>query len=385
LTGSHGASNEPGREVNLGSIIALLVTIAAILYAGVVPVDLHPRNEVRWLDPGPGLEFDGRGIAYSDGPLVWEPGAEAGEVSVELWIRPSREPDDRLGQIFSFFDGDAVEPLLIAQWKSGLVIRNRLPESDAGRRYRELGSLGLLFRGHPLMIALTSGPAGTVLYLDGKESEHRSNIPIIGVEEGFGGRLVLGNSASGTTAWHGELLGIAIYRRTLTAENVASHHAAARAGGVASLAGVAGLAALYPFDERSGESAESSGGSGPALRVPLEFRRLRMPVLQLPNLRERSVDSYGRDALLNFIGFAPLGFFLVAVMCRRGRLAGRSVALGVVAFGFFLSLAIELHQVQLPERVSSSTDLLWNTLGTAFGVWLSLHGPLAIRGTQDPV
>lgn len=340
---------------------------------------------MRWLDPGPGLRFDGRGIAYSDAPLVWDPGENAGEISIELWVRPSREPDDRLGQIFSFFDGDVIEPLLVAQWKSGLVIRNRVPELDARRRYRELGALGLLFRGHPLMITLTSGESGTLLYLDGRETEHRSNIPIIDVAEDFGGRLVLGNSAFGTAPWDGELLGVAIYRRTLAAEEVADHHAAARAIGISSLAGVPGLAALYPFDARSGESAESSGASGPTLEVPLEFRRLAMPVLQLPNLRERSVDSYGRDALVNFIGFAPLGFFLVAVMCRRGRPIGRPAALGIVAFGFSLSLAIELLQVQLPERVSSSTDLLWNTLGTAFGVWLALRGPLSVRNAQGPV
>jgi VanZ family protein len=269
--------------------------------------------------------------------------------------------------------------LLVAQWKSGLVIRNRVPERDVGRRYRELGSLGLVFRGHPLMLALTSGQAGTSLYLDGRETEHRSNIPVIASGERFGGRLVFGNSASGTAPWQGELLGVAIYRRTLSGQEVASHAAAAEAHGIASLAGVAGLAALYPFDERSGESAESSGSSGPALRVPLEFRRLRLPFLRLPNLREQSVDSYGGDALVNFIGFAPLGFFLVVVMRRRGRPADRSTILGVVAFGFCLSLSIELLQVQLPERVSSSTDLLCNTLGTAFGVWLALHGPPAIR------
>jgi VanZ family protein len=336
---------------------------------------------VRWLDPGPGLAFDGRGIAYSDTPLVWEAGAQAGDVSVELWIRPSREPDDRLGQIFSFFDGEAVEPLLVSQWKSGLVIRNRVPEGAAGRRYRELGSLGLAFRGHPLMVTLTSGQAGTSLYLDGRETEHRSNIPIIAAGERFGGRLVLGNSASGNTPWHGELLGVAIYRRVLPAEEVASHHAVAKERGIASLADVEGLAALYPFDERSGEFAESSDTSGPALRVPLEFVRLRKPVLQWPNLRERSVDAYGGDALVNFIGFAPLGFFLVAVVRRRGR----SASLGIVAFGFFLSLTIELLQVQLPDRVSSSTDLLWNTLGTAFGVWFALHGPLPLRSTREPV
>jgi len=337
---------------------------------------------VRWLDPGPGLQFDGRGIAYSDGPLVWEATEGPGEVSVELWIRPSREPDDRLGQIFSLFDGDAVSPLSIAQWKSGLVIRYRVAERVAGRRYRELGALGLAFRGHPLMLALTSGPAGTSLYLDGRETEHRSNIPIIAGSQGFGGRFVLGNSASGTAPWHGELLGVAIYRRALSAEDVANHHAAAKARGVSSLASMEGLAALYPFDERSGESAESSGASGPVLNVPLEFSRLRKQILRMPNLRERSVDSYGRDAFVNFLGFAPLGFFVVVVMRRRGRAIGRTAALEIVGFGFLLSLAVELLQVQLPERVSSSTDLFCNTLGTAFGVWLALYGPLVVRNMR---
>ena len=384
LTPSHGASNQPGWEVALGSIVALLVTIAAIVYAGAVPFDRQARNDVRWLDPGPGLEFDGRGIAYSEEPLVWEPGAHAGDVSVELWVRPSREPDRRIGQIFSLFDGDAVEPLLVAQWKSGLVIRNRVRDRDAGRLYRELGSLGLLFRDQTRMIALASGQAGTVLYLDGRETEHRSNIPIIGVGEPFGGRLVLGNSASGTAPWYGELLGVAVYRRALSAEEVAAHHAIANARGIGSLVGGAGLVALYPFDERSGESAESSGAAGPPLRVPVEFRRLRMPVLQLPDLRERSVDSFGRDTLVNFFGFAPLGFFTVAVMRRRGRRVGRSAVFGIVAFGFALSLAIELLQVQLPGRVSSLTDVLWNTLGTALGVWLALQGPLAVRDPREP-
>jgi VanZ family protein len=368
----------------VGSVVALLVTLAAIFYAGVVPFDRHPGNDVSWLDPGPGLGFDRRGIAYSDGPLEWTPGPEASEVSVELWVRPLDEPDGGIGQILSLFDGEAVEPLLIAQWKSGLVIRNRLQGSIGGRPYRELGSLGLLFRGRRKMVTIVSGPSGTTLFLDGRESEQRSNIPVIAAGESFGGRLVLGNSASGTAPWHGELLGVAVYRRALSAEEVAAHHVGAIAHGVASLAGVEGLVALYSFDERSGESAASRAAAGPRLLVPVEFERLRSPVLQLPGRRGRSVDSYGRDALVNFIGFAPLGFFAAAVLLRRGRSLGRPDVIGIVAFGFAISLAVELLQVQLPARVSSSTDLLWNTLGTALGVWLALHGPLALRSPREP-
>lgn len=348
-----------------------------------VPLDLHPVNDVRWLDPGPGLAFDGRGVAYSDEPLVWGPDEDAGAMSVELWVRPASEPDDRMGEILSFFDGGAKPPLFVAQWKSGLVVRYPVPSREESRPYRELGSLGLLFRDQRRMIALTSDRDGTALYLDGRETGHRSNLPVVGVDGSFGGRLVLGNSASGVAPWRGDLLGVAIYRRALDADEVAAHHDTAVVRGVGALAGEPGLVALYPFDERSGEAAASSG-AGPRLRVPVEFQRLRRPVLQLPALRGRSFDSYGRDALLNVLGFAPFGYFAVAVLRRRGRTIGRATLFEIVAFGFALSLAIELLQVQLPERVSSSMDLLWNTLGTALGVWLALHGPLAISPPAEP-
>ena len=56
----------------MGFVAALLATIAAIAYAGMVPLRFHPVNEVEWLDPGPGLRFERRSIAYSNEVLRWE-------------------------------------------------------------------------------------------------------------------------------------------------------------------------------------------------------------------------------------------------------------------------------------------------------------------------
>jgi hypothetical protein len=363
----------------LGYVAALLATTAAIVYAGLVPLDFHPPNDVEWIDPGPGLRFERRGIAYSDEDLHWNSAGEPGAVSVELWVVPADEPDERIGQIFSIADGAAIEPLLIAQWKSGLVIRNRVSGAGGRKRYRELGALGLLFRHRLHYIALTSAPAGTAVFLDGRETTHRSNIPLIDAGEEFGGRLVLGNSPTGTAPWRGDLLGAAVYRRALDAEEIARHHDSVRAAGVASLAGEAGLVALYPFEERSGESTRSRAASGPPLRVPLDFRRLRNPALQIPDWRGRSADSYGRDALLNVIGFTPLGFFAIAAARRRGWPAGGPAVASALVLGVALSLGVELVQVQLPARVSSATDVACNSLGTALGAWLALRGPLAAR------
>jgi hypothetical protein len=344
-----------------------------------MPLEFRPPNDVVWIDPGPGLRFGSRGIAYSDEALRWDPVGEGGEVSVELWVVPADEPDLGMGQIFSLFDGAAVEPLIIAQWKSGLVIRNRVSD-DAGRlRYRELGALGLLFRGHPHYVALTSGAAGTMVFLDGRETVHRSNIPIVAAGEEFQGRLVLGNSPTGTEPWKGDLLGVAVYQRALGAEEIARHHRLVEEAGVASLAHEERLVALYPFEERTGESARSHGAAGPPLRVPLDFRRLRKPILQRPTLRGRSAGAYGRDALLNVIAFAPLGFFAVAVARRRGSGAGGRAVAGAIVLGVALSLGVELFQVHLPARVSSATDFACNTLGAALGAWLALRGPIAAR------
>jgi glycopeptide antibiotics resistance protein len=116
----------------------------------------------------------------------------------------------------------------------------------------------------------------------------------------------------------------------------------------------------------------------------VDFRRLRLPILQLPDLRGRSVDAYGRDALVNAIGFAPLGFFAMALFRQQSRKVLPSQVIAVVCFGFVLSLVIEIAQVQLPARVSSATDVMWNTIGTALGAWLALRGPLAARvGGRD--
>jgi hypothetical protein len=344
-----------------------------------VPIEFHPDNDVEWIDPGPGLRFGRRGIAYSDTALRWNSAGDPDAVSVELWVVPAAEPDERIGQIFSVFDGRTIEPLLIAQWKSGLVVRIRVSDARGRLRYRELGALGMLFRGQPRYIALVSEPAGTVLYLDGRETSHRSNIPVIEAGQEFGGRLILGNASTGTVPWSGDLLGAAVYRRVLGAGEIARHHEIVRAAGVASLADEAGLVALYAFEERTGQAARSHAAAGPPLRVPLEFRRLRMPVLQRPNLRGRSADAYGRDALLNMIAFRPLGFLAIAVMRHRGSPAGSAAIAAALVLGIALSLGIELVQVRLPARVSSATDFACNVLGTALGACLALRGPLATR------
>jgi len=361
-------------------LAALIATIAGIAYAGLTPLEFRPPNEVEWVDPGPGLRFGGRGIAYGSEPLRWMSSPDPGEISVELWLEPAEEPGDRMRQVFAIFDATGREPFLIAQWKSGLVVRARVPEAAGGLRYRELGTLGLLFRDQLRYVAVTSGAAGTAVFVDGDAIEDRTNIPLVAAGEDFGGRIVLGNSSTGTAPWRGVLLGVAVYDRSLAGAEIAEHHVRVRERGVSALSREAGLVALYPFDRRSGRAALEEARRGPALRVPLRFERLRTEVLQLATGRGGPSGAFLRDVILNWLAFVPLGFFAV-VAYRRHRPDVRVpwVLCAAVALCGSLSLAIELIQVQLPDRVSSATDLICNLTGGAVGALFAWRGPVARR------
>jgi len=360
------------------SVAALLATIVGIAYAGLAPLDFAPPNDVEWLDPGPGLRFGGRGIAYASAPLRWPSSAEPGELSVELWVEPAEEPSDRMRQIFAISDPAGREPFLVAQWKSGLVVRTRVPRAENGRRHRELGTLGLLFREQRRFVAVTSDAHGTAVWVDGSEIPERTNIPLVAAGVDFGGRVVLGNASDGTAAWRGTLLGVAVYDRALAADEIGDHHRRAREAGFAALTGEPGLVALYAFDRRAEFGAADPSGLGPPLRVPIRFERLRSEVLGLAFGGGAGSGALLRDVLLNWLAFVPLGFFAVAALRRHRAGMPVSVAVaGAVLLGGVLSLAIELVQVQLPDRVSSAIDLASNLGGSALGALLAWRGPAA--------
>ncbi len=81
-----------------------------------------------------------------------------------------------------------------------------------------------------------------------------------------------------------------------------------------------------------------------------------------------------QDALFNILAYLPLGFLLT--LSPRHRPSPWARVLVPVLIGFLLSAAMEAIQTYIPGRVSSSLDLLFNTLGTICGATLALFfGP----------
>lgn len=84
-----------------------------------------------------------------------------------------------------------------------------------------------------------------------------------------------------------------------------------------------------------------------------------------------------QDALFNILAYLPLGFLLTLSPTHRPSPWGRILI--PVLIGFGLSASMEALQTLIPGRVSSSLDLLFNTLGTLCGATLALFwGPAVL-------
>ena len=91
----------------------------------------------------------------------------------------------------------------------------------------------------------------------------------------------------------------------------------------------------------------------------------------------------GFDLVANLVGYLPLGALVCLANVRTGRAPAWAFAVAVAA-GLLLSLAMELVQSFLPQRVPSNLDLAMNGLGGAIGAGLGLgaHAAGAIRRWQ---
>ena len=353
--------------LRMGTQKKLLGLICAFVLVGILAAGLWPfhapKNEVHWISHGNGLHFGNHGVILSSDAFSLA-GLKAGiSCSVEIWLQP--DLSDAGGTILAFYmPENRIVAFSVHQSIDDLFLRRM-----AGYRQRHAKTkfyVEHVFRTKKQMIVtITSSTQGTAIYVNGV---------LVGTSLRFGlssndltGRLVVGNHPLADDGWRGELKGLAIYNRELTAAEVLQHYDAWTTNQKAEIK-KEGPAALYLFNEGMGNVVRNQMNSGTDLDIPEHYFVLQEPFLEPPWDEFNPSWSYCKNVLINIGGFVPLGLFFCAYFSSVRRLD--RALLATIVLGGVVSFMIEVLQAFLPTRDSGVTDIMTNTLGTGIGAML---------------
>jgi VanZ like family/Concanavalin A-like lectin/glucanases superfamily len=339
-----------------------LFVLSGILVAGLWPFHA-PKNNVNWLTDGNGLLFGEHGSMATFGAFVVNASQEASSCSLEIWLQPNL---DDSGTFLAFYwPEQTVVPFRLWQSHSYLGIQHTSLDLLHHAQRTKIYGADVFRRGEPVFITISSGAAGTTVYRDGKVARQAPDLKLS--TEDFTGQLVLGNGPMGANPWSGQLKGLAVYDRELTASEASQHYANWTTNAQTGLAKDTGLVALYLFNEGKGSVVHNQVDSATDLFIPKRFFVLHQQFLESPWSEFRATWSYWKNVGINVGGFVPFGFFFCWYFSSRRIGRARTVT---VFLGFVVSLTIEVLQSFLPTRDSGMTDILTNTAGTALGVML---------------
>lgn len=350
-------------------LAALFVIVVSMLTACLWPFDFSPRNQVEWLKGENGLRFSSSTSMISS--LEAFPPLSAissdGTVTVEMAVRPTSLTSRYAPHILTLCPDQVPPSLVIGAWKDELIVRLGRLDATGPKKYREIGARKVFKAGETIFITIVTGIQGTAIYLDGRLSKEATAASITYDTPSLG-RILIGIAPTGGGQWHGDLLGLTIYNRALSAAEVQESLSARLLREVPSPIMRDIIIARYDFTEDSRNRVRNVAGPKYNLVIPATFRPLQRTFLALPAGMDHLAFSAFQDISLNIIGFVPVGFVAMWTVSSLTIASYRILSQAVVCAGSLLSLCIELVQAFLPTRTSSLTDLCTNTMGTAIGV-----------------
>jgi hypothetical protein len=283
---------------------------------------IYPRNHAERLGDG-SLRFSDRGIVRTEAPPAWlETAKRQHRIEVSLRIRPFAERQRGPARVFTLSADPYQRDLTLGQEGDRWILRVRTDATD-DNGFPEVALPGTVRVGQWTDVTIAVEPGRLRAAIGGRTvlEEPLSATPLAGWSTDF--RLALGNELTGDRPWRGEI-----------------SRAVVRVGAVP------GTATDY-----------------------LDPARTRMPGrLLLFNHRPKWVPFVHLglgDALLNVLGFVPLG----VVVGWLGRSRSRPTLLAGAGIFCAVSLAIEIVQLCLPARFPSIDDVILNTAGGLLGLW----------------
>jgi len=350
----------------------LLVVFFAVLFFGLNPKDFSFTNSAGWIEDQAGIRFTKYGMAYTDliaGKTRGEP-SESEDLSVEIALKQEKPQNDGFKFIFVVHDGRDSNQLLMAQWRSWIILMN----GDDYAHKRRTGRLALdtaRLPAGPLFLTVTTGSHGTKLYSGGSLVREKKDLTLRLPGNGEA-RLLVGNSVYGKHSWVGDLYGLAFYRSTLTRQDSATHFSRWAKERNFAFAKADKPFMLFLFDERQGRWAFDHSGGNRSLNMPEKMIPLARKPLVPPWQGFKPTRAYMIDLIVNFLGFIPFGFLVSASLHNGGGKFRKHGALIAVGLCLAVSLFIEIVQAWLPSRNSSLSDLMLNSFGGWIGARLYL-------------
>ncbi len=281
--------------------------------------------------PDGGVRLENTGRVWDEDPPPWiETVRRTGRVEIEFEARAFLSEQSGPARILTLSRGAKHRNFTFAQDGQDFVLRLRTPTSDAnGKPIWRIKGLWGDRNWHEIRLRIE--PGSVELSADGTVRETRT----IGAE-GLSVwdptyPLLIGNEFISHRPWLGEL------RRARVKTDVTDDLLAP---------GRLGIDESYWF-------------------VPYHMRRTRAGL---------SRTEWWRDAIFNLVGFVPLGFFLVRVL--------RTNVTQAAMWSLLVSAMMEANQLLLASRITSRSDVIWNTLGALGGAWLA-SWILKRRGTNS--
>lgn len=361
-----------------------ILIIIGVFLVGLWPYDFSPKNGVEWLKETNGINIKERGIVYSSNIFNdrREPTFRNDEITIEVWLESRIKPVNYLAWILSLVDRKGNEYFTLAQWSTNFyIVRERITDPTLPDSSKKLVLRKLLSAGKRRFITVSSSRNGTAVYIDGTLKKIDSNFIFIeNIREGSV-KFLLGNSPRGNGQWMGNVLGLAIYDRSMGKEEVLHNYQSWIAHGSPSDSIKESSTAIFLFDEHEGSRVKSHGLKQYDLIIPHAYRIIQRGILEPPQLHIRQ-NLYKIDTILHFLGFIPVSFFLCAFFCYSTRRSKVTSIISTIFISIGLGVSIELLQVYLPSRDSQSLDLICNFLGTMTGI--VIFGALSYLRKKDP-
>lgn len=336
--------------------------LCIILTLGLWPFH-SPKNDVTWSKGLSGLSFGRYATVQSPGIQTIKSSSHGVSGSIEVWVQPKRWTSS--ATLVAFYDHKSRRLFGLHQSVSDVEVE---VQRDGNKRPEALlyveGALNHALREHePVFLTVAYGPGGTTVYVDGALDLASSHFEI--PQDAFTGRVILGDSPWQPDNFQGLINGLAIYDVELAGSRVSRHYLTWVKTGHPDITDDDRNTALYLFDEAAGTVIHNHASAGVDLYIPETYAVVDKISLE-PLWKEFNMSrSYWKAALVNIVGFVPVGFIFYAYF-RTARPIGRAMLVAVLV-GAATSLTIEIFQSFLPTRDSGTTDLITNTFGTYAG------------------